>query len=107
MLEVVHYSDEAARAAYLAALQAAQALIWERTGKVVKTHRGVRSSFGRLAREEPAIGPNFTEFLANSFKFKQIADYDTDPEAVVASAEAQEAIETATRFVDCIATLLG
>jgi uncharacterized protein (UPF0332 family) len=39
--------DEAGRAAYLTALHAAQALIFERTGRVAKTHRGVHGqSFG-------------------------------------------------------------
>ena len=34
----VHLSEDAARAAYLAAFHAAQAVIFERTGKVAKTH---------------------------------------------------------------------
>jgi len=44
----VDLTEDAGRAAYLAGYQAAQALIFERTGKVTKTHRGahrgVRSS---------------------------------------------------------------
>jgi uncharacterized protein (UPF0332 family) len=40
-LDVLHYNDEAGRAAYLAGLHAAQALIFERNGKVIKRHRGV------------------------------------------------------------------
>jgi uncharacterized protein (UPF0332 family) len=40
----------AAREAYLAVFHAAQAYIFERTGKVAKTHRGVRSEFTRLSR---------------------------------------------------------
>ena len=50
--------DVAAREAYLAVYHAAEAYIFERTDQVAKTHRGVRSQFGRLARREPGIdGP--------------------------------------------------
>ena len=41
----VGLNDDAGRAAYLAAFHAAQAIIFDRTGKVVKTHRGVQSEF--------------------------------------------------------------
>ena len=37
------WPDEAGRAAYLAGLHAAQAVIVERTGKVIKRHRGVQN----------------------------------------------------------------
>jgi uncharacterized protein (UPF0332 family) len=39
-LEVLHYSDEAARASYLAGFNAAQALIFTRNGRIARTHRG-------------------------------------------------------------------
>jgi uncharacterized protein (UPF0332 family) len=45
-LDVLHYSDEAGRAAYLAGLHAAQALIFERTSNVIKRHRAYRTSSG-------------------------------------------------------------
>ena len=48
LLDVMHYSAEAARAAYLAGFHAAQALISERTGQIAKSHSGVRSTFARL-----------------------------------------------------------
>jgi uncharacterized protein (UPF0332 family) len=35
-LDVLHYNDEAGRAAYLAGLHAAQALIFERSGLIIK-----------------------------------------------------------------------
>ena len=41
-LDVLHYNDEAGRGGVsLAGLHAAQALIFERNGKVIKRHRGV------------------------------------------------------------------
>ena len=45
----------AAREAYLAVFHAAETYIFEQTGKVAKTHRGVRSEFSRLAIAEPRI----------------------------------------------------
>jgi hypothetical protein len=42
---LAQWPDEAARAAYLAGMNAAQAFIMERTGRVAKTHKGVRTEF--------------------------------------------------------------
>ena len=55
LLDVMHYNDEAGRAAYLAGFHAAQALISERTGRVAKTHDGVNSQFNLLTRDDPRI----------------------------------------------------
>ena len=55
LLDVMHYSDEAARAAYLAGFHAAQALISERTGQIAKSHSGVRGTFARLVNDDPQI----------------------------------------------------
>ena len=41
LLDIVHFADEAGRAAYLAGFHAAEALISERTGRVAHTHDGV------------------------------------------------------------------
>jgi uncharacterized protein (UPF0332 family) len=41
----IELAEAAGRAAYLAAFHAAQALIFERSGKVPKTHRGVHAQF--------------------------------------------------------------
>ena len=43
----------AARLAYYAAFHAAEAVIVERSDKIVKTHAGVRAEFARLSRDEP------------------------------------------------------
>jgi hypothetical protein len=53
---------------------AVEAYIFEQTGKVAKTHRGVRSEFARLAKDEPRIGRDFVTFLATAYQFKTQAD---------------------------------
>lgn len=106
-LDVLHYSDEAGRAAYLAGFHAAQALIFARTDKAVKSHSGVRSTFARLAKDDPRIDRSLTRFLARAYKVKEIADYGIGPQAVVTIAEAQDTIDAAARFIDRIAEILG
>jgi uncharacterized protein (UPF0332 family) len=74
-LDAVHHGDEAARTAYLAGFHAAQALIFERTGKIAKTHRGVRSSFARLIGDDPRLDRTLTEFLGRAYRRKEVVDY--------------------------------
>ena len=97
-----------ARTAYLAAYHAAEAYIFERTDKTVKTHRGLRSEFSRLARSEPRIDREFLTFLAQAYEFKSIADYGVGSTVPPITAdEAQAAIDTAARLVDRVAVLLA
>jgi hypothetical protein len=42
-------------------------LIFERTGGVVKAHRGVHSEFARLARDGPNIDKSFPVFLTQAY----------------------------------------
>jgi HEPN domain-containing protein len=42
----------------------------------------------------------------NCYNMKAIADYDTTPGAFVSREDAAPAIETATRFVECIRRIL-
>lgn len=100
-------SNDAGRGAYLAAFHASQAFIFERTGKATKTHQGVQSEFHRLARDEPRIDKEFPPFLSHAYNLKAVADYETGPDSDIQPERSAEAIEVATRFVDCIAGLLG
>ena len=100
-------ADEAGRAAYLAAFHAAQALIFERTGRTPKTHQGVRGQFGALARAEPHVDIELRRFLTDGYDLKSVADYGIGPEAVVSAEDAKQAITTASRFVDCISAMLS
>lgn len=107
LLDVMNYSDEAARAAYLAGFHAAQALVFERTTRIAKSHSGLRSTFARLAKDDPRIDRTFTRFLARAYKSKEITDDGIGPQAVVTVAEAREMIVLATRLVDRIAEILA
>ena len=71
--------NDAGRNAYLAAFHAAQALVFDRTGKVAKTHRGVQSEFARLAKADPRINQELRLFLSQAYNLKAVADYETGP----------------------------
>ena len=100
-------AEDAARDAYLAAFHAAQALIAERTSRRVKTHRGVHVQFARLTKDEARLDPELRRFLPHTYDMKAIADYETGPGAVIPPEQVETAIETAARFVECIAELLA
>ena len=57
----------AAREAHLAAYHAVEAFIYERTGKPVKTHSGLRSTFARLVKDDQPVDRNFLRFIANTW----------------------------------------
>ena len=106
LLDVLHYNDEAGRAAYLAALHAANALISERTGKIATSHGGVNSQFNLLTKDEPSIDHELRHFLPQAYNLKTVADYETGPGSIVPRERVEAAIATATRFVNCIAALI-
>jgi uncharacterized protein (UPF0332 family) len=96
----------AAKEAYLAAFHAAHALIFESTGKVVKSHGGMRTMFALVAKDDPRIDRTFASLLGRAYKFKEVADYAVGSQGVVTVAEAQDVIDIAQRFVDTITGLL-
>ena len=106
LLDVLHYNDEAGRAAYLAALHAANALISERTGKIATSHGGVNSQFNLLTKDEPSIDHELRHFLPQAYKLKTVADYETGPGSIVPPERVEAAMATATRFVNCVAALI-
>jgi uncharacterized protein (UPF0332 family) len=106
LLDVLHYNDEAGRAAYLAALHAAQALIFERTGQLAGSHGGVNSQFNLLTRGDPRADAELRRFLPYAYDLKAVADYEAGPGSIVPLERVEAAIVTARRFVDLIAELL-
>jgi uncharacterized protein (UPF0332 family) len=99
--------DAAGRTAYLAGFHAAQALIFECTGRAVKTHRGAQAEFLRLTYGDPRLDPGLRVFLSQSYSLKAIADYETGPGAEVPPERAEAAVKTGGHFVARVADLLS
>lgn len=99
-IAAIHLAKVAARSAYYAAFHAAEALIIERTGKVAKTHSGVRTEFARLLKDTPGGERAMLTFLAQGYKYKGIVDYGVGRGAAVTDEEANDAIANAARFVE-------
>ncbi len=103
---VVDLTEDAGRACYLAGFHAAEAFIFERTGKASKTRKGVHVEFARLEMNEPRIDLEPRRFLPQPYDLKAICNYDVGPDAVVPFERAEAALRAATRCVDCIADLI-
>jgi uncharacterized protein (UPF0332 family) len=58
-------------------------------------------------KDDLQVDRALVRFLGRAYRFKEIADYGTGPQAVVTASEAQEAIASAGQFVDCITSLLS
>ena len=100
-------NDAAGRTAYLAGFHAAQAFISEKTGRTVKTHKGVHTEFQRLTKDDQGFRPDLRVFLSHAYNLKAIADYETGPGAEVSGEQAIQALAQAERFVAHLETLLG
>ena len=103
----IGFNDAAGRSAYLAAFHAAQGLISEKTGRTVKTHKGVHTEFLRLTRGVPDIPSDLRGFLSHAYNLKAVAEYETANGAEVSGKQAKEAFAQAKRFVACLVTLLA
>jgi uncharacterized protein (UPF0332 family) len=103
LLDMHHWPDEAGRVAYLAGLHGAQALIFERTGNIIRRHRGVQRELGRLTKVSTT---NCMLFLGRTYDLKAIADYETGASSEVSVEQAQQAAATARRFIDVVAAVL-
>jgi uncharacterized protein (UPF0332 family) len=103
----VSLNEDAGRAAYLAGLHAAQAFIFESTGKVFKTHNGVQTEFLRLTKDDPRFAPKLRTFLSHAYNLKAIADYEGGLGAEVSAEQAASAVEAGKQFVTHIARLIS
>jgi uncharacterized protein (UPF0332 family) len=99
-------NEDAGRTAYLAGLHAAQAFIFESTGRVFRKHSGVQREFARLVKSEPSIDPELRAFLPRTYNLKAIADYETGPGSTISAESARAAVQTARRFVKHIIDLI-
>jgi uncharacterized protein (UPF0332 family) len=73
----VGLNELAGRTAYLAAVHAAQTLIFENTDEIVTSHKGVQGEFWRLTKDEPRVDEELRAFLPRAYRFKRIIDYKT------------------------------
>jgi uncharacterized protein (UPF0332 family) len=96
----------AARSAYYAVFHAAEALILEQTGRIAKTHSGVRTEFARLIRETGRDARMLTVFLAEAYKYKELGDYGVGPDAEVRLEEAHDLIDRARDFLARVSAIL-
>ncbi len=103
---LMRWPDEAGRAAYLAGLHAAQALIVEKTGQIIKTHRGVQRELHRLTKDEVAFETSLRAFLGQAYNLKAIADYETGAASKVTPERAETTIAGARRFIEAIVALI-
>ena len=99
--------EAAGRTAYLAGFHAAQALIFETSGRIYKSHSGVHGEFSRLVKDDPHVDDDLRAFLGRTYSLKAIADYETGPGSHVSAESARDAIATARRFIELIAGLLS
>ena len=98
----INIPRQAARLAYYAQFHAAQALIFERTEKISKTHKGVDKQFHRLALAEPTFTPGLAATLSAAYHFKEAADYETGTAGTISAADAGDAITEAAHFVTSV-----
>ena len=77
----------------------------ERTGKDAKSHKGVHTQFARLTRNEPRLGRELRQFVAQAYDMKSIADYGLGPGTDVPLDRAGAAIDTAEQFVNRVSEL--
>jgi uncharacterized protein (UPF0332 family) len=89
--------EVAAREAYFAALNAARAVIFDKTHIAPKSHSGTRSQFFLLIEQGLKFDRGLAGFLARGFDIKQRLDYG--PWVEVDAADAQSYLEQAETFV--------
>ena len=104
---MIDLTEAAGRTAYLAMFHAAQALIFDRTGSIAKTHSGVRSEFARISKDDSRVDREFTASLAQAHVLKEIADHEMEPNAIVPRERAAAVIESAEKFIDCISGVVA
>jgi uncharacterized protein (UPF0332 family) len=93
----------AARESHLAVYHAAQAYLFYCTGKIAKTHSGLRAEFARLAKDDPRIDRVLVQLLL----IAGIADAPDLRPSDITLEDAEKGIQTAARFVSLITALVA
>ena len=105
-INAIPLAQVAAKEAYLATYHAAGAFVFESTGRIVKSHGGMRSTFALAAKAGPRVDRTLASLLGRTYKFKEVADYGVGSQGVVTVREAQGVIDIAQHFVNTIVRLL-
>jgi uncharacterized protein (UPF0332 family) len=92
----------ASRSAYYALFHAAEALIFNQTGKIAKTHSGVRAEFARLVRNLPSIDSTLPSLLTQAYKYKDDADYSIRIDVAISADEVTSLMLRCARFIKVI-----
>jgi uncharacterized protein (UPF0332 family) len=107
LILAINIPRQAARLAYYAQFHAAQALIFEYTSSISRTHKGVAIQFHKLVRTEPLLDSSLPQDLSFAYRFKEAADYQTTTVAPITISDAQDALHTADSFVTAIRDYLA
>jgi uncharacterized protein (UPF0332 family) len=91
----VGLNEAAGRTAYLAGFHAAQAVIFETTGRLFKKHASVQGEFARLVKDDARFDVALRTFLPHTYNLKAIADYETGPGSHLSAESAKGAVQTA------------
>jgi uncharacterized protein (UPF0332 family) len=107
MASIDLHDDAGRRAAYLACFHVAQAIIFEREDRVLKTHHGVQTEFNRIMKDDPRADKALVGFVARAHKYKTVADYGFDTPVHSTADDARKTLQEATRFFDTFTALLN
>ncbi len=106
-IDAIPIPAQAARLAYYSQFHAAQALIFERTGKAAKTHKGVQIQFHKLAQNDTAIGTKLAVALSANYFYKETADYRTGGGDKITPQHSARAILDASHFLAAVTAALS
>ena len=90
--------ENAARYSYTAVLNAARAVIFDKTVTAPTTHSGTRSKFFELVHEGMPFDAELAQFLREGFETKQGIDYGPDLTSVWRE-QAQHYLNRAVAFI--------
>ena len=85
----------------------AEALIFDRNGKIAETHAGVRNEFARLTMNASPPIRRLAGALKDAYGFKELGDYGTTEQKNISVDKASELIVEAKEFARLMEKLLA
>ncbi len=74
-------------------------MLFERTGRIAKTHSGLRTALAQVLDRRSEADRGLLTFLARACKYKELGDYAVGRAAAVNNADAAELIQIAGRLL--------